>query len=137
MNKQIKIFLISEDVVFKALLNKLLKLNLRSPLIFNYNSFLKVKSIEPGAKVDLIILDDIITGSATHEVVNLLRLEKRITCPIYYFSYAEYEEEKKALYRGANFFFNKPFDPMKITQHIVNTVNEIINIQPNSKNETN
>ncbi len=128
MNEPITIYVISEDVVFKALLNKILKLNLSTPLIVNYNSFSKVKSIVPGVRVDLIILDDVITGSASHEVVNLLRLEKRIPCPIYYFSYAEYEEEKKALYRGANFFFNKPFNPGEIAQHIVYTINEKMNI---------
>ena len=119
MNKPFNIYIISEDNVLNALLGNLLKMGLSSSVVSYYKSFSAVKSIEENAVVDLVILDDIITGSASHEIANILRQKKKIRCPVYYLSNAEYGEEKKALYSGATYFFKKPFNPEEIIQHII------------------
>ncbi len=119
MSDQFKIYIICEDLVLGVLLNKILNISLHKPVIVYYKSFSDVKSIREGENPGLVILDDIITGSASHEIANILRLEKKIKCPVYYLSNAEYGEEKKALYRGANYFFRKPFNPDELTQHII------------------
>ena len=119
MSGPFRIIIICEDLVLDVLLKKALKLWLETASVVFYTSFSEVKSMSPGVHVDLIILDDVITGSASHEIVHILRQKKKIKCPVYYLSSAEYGEEKKALYRGANYFFKKPFDPEQLMQHII------------------
>lgn len=123
MNRTFKIIIICEDLVLNILLKKALTLWLDTFSVVFYNTFSEVKSINPDEDVDLIILDDIITGSASHEIVHILRQTKKIKCPVYYLSNAEYGEEKKALYRGANYFFKKPFNPEELMQHILEKTN--------------
>ncbi|MBS3770886.1 MAG: response regulator [Bacteroidales bacterium] len=118
MNEPFRIIIICEDLVLNALLKKAFKLWIESASVVFYNSFSEVKSISPDITIDLIILDDFITGSASHEILHILRQRKKIKCPVYYLSNAEYGEEKKALYQGANYFFKKPFDPEQLMKHI-------------------
>lgn len=119
MNGSFKIIIICEDLVLDILLKKALNLWLDTATVVFFNSFSEVKSMSPDINADLIILDDVITGSASHEIVHVLRQRKKIKCPVYYLSNAEHGEEKKALYRGANYFFKKPFHPEELMQHII------------------
>ncbi|PWD97922.1 response regulator [Marinilabilia rubra] len=118
MNRSFKIFIICEDVVLNNLLKKSLDIWMEVASVQFYTSFSEVKAINPGENLDCIVLDDIITGSASHEIVHILRQKKKIKCPVYYLSNAEYGEEKKALYQGASYFFKKPFDPQELMRHI-------------------
>lgn len=119
MDGSFKIAIICEDLVLNSLLRKSLSLWMEAASVDYYTSFSAVKAIKPGLAVDCIILDDIITGSASHEIVHILRQKKKIKCPVYYLSNAEYGEEKKALYQGASYFFKKPFHPRELLHHIV------------------
>ena len=123
MNQQNKTYIISEDYVLTVILRKILKSSLYRPAIYSLHSFSDVKSIKSGEVIDLILLDDLLSGAASHEVVNTLRLEKKVKCPIYYLSNSESKEEKKALYRGANYLFKKPFKPEDLVQHIMTNTN--------------
>jgi DNA-binding response OmpR family regulator len=126
--RSFKIIIICEDLVLNILLKKALILWLKGATVIFYSSFSEVKSLDPDQNADLIILDDIITGSASHEIVHILRQTKKIKCPVYYLSNAEYGEEKKALYRGANYFFKKPFNPEQLMLHISDNANVSPNI---------
>ncbi len=118
MNAPFRIIIICEDLVLNSLLKTAFKLWIETAYVVFYNSFSEVKSISPDIKADLIILDDLITGSASHEILYILRQRKKIKCPVYYLSNAEFGQEKKALYQGANYFFKKPFHPEHLMKHI-------------------
>ena len=118
MNAPFRIIIICEDLVLNSLLKTAFKLWIETAYVIFYNSFSEVKSMSPDIDVNLIVLDDVITGSASHEIVHILRQKKKIKCPVYYLSNAEFGQEKKALYQGANYFFKKPFDPEHLMKHI-------------------
>jgi DNA-binding NtrC family response regulator len=117
-----KILIISEDFVFITVMHRILNNHFPSAKIHHFQSFADIKNILFREKADFIILDDVITGAASHEVVSYLRLEKKIISPIYYFSNTEYHEEVKALERGANFFIKKPFNPDNTIDHFKSTL---------------
>jgi len=132
MNKSYKIIIICEDFVLSSLLKKLFTFWIEDASVQFYTSFSEVKSINPGEDVDCIVLDDIITGSASHEIVHILRQKKKIKCPVYYLSNAEYGEEKKALYQGVSYFFKKPFNLQELMRHIIgNTKDNLKSRRPN------
>ncbi|MBS3775457.1 MAG: response regulator transcription factor [Bacteroidales bacterium] len=118
MNEPFRIIIICEDLILNALLKKAFKLWIENASVVVCNSFSGVKSISPDITTDLIILDDFITGTASHEILHILRQKKKIKCPVYYLSNVEYWEEKKVLYQGAHYFFKKPFDPEHLMKHI-------------------
>jgi DNA-binding response OmpR family regulator len=121
MLKEINALVISEDAIFSAVLYRFMLNNCLDVVIKNCRSFSEVKSLHPKEKIDVIFLDDTISGAANHEVVSFLRYDKQILAPVYYFSNVE-SEEKKALQRGANFFFKKPFNPEIILNHIKSSI---------------
>lgn len=123
MNHPNKIYIISEDFVLSVILRKILKAHFKKHDIYSLHLFSDVKSIKSTEVIDLILLDDLLSGAASHEVVNTLRLEKKIKCPIYYLSNIESNEEKKAIYRGVTYFFQKPFNPHDIVEHIMKNTN--------------
>lgn len=61
--------------------------------------------------ISMIVVDDLIVGASSFELISYLRKSKRLSCPILYFGTEEYNNEEKALKIGANQFFSKPFDP--------------------------
>lgn len=61
--------------------------------------------------IDLIIVDNWITGRSSYELISFLRTDKQITIPIAYFGVTEYNGEKKAHLAGADLLFTKPFKP--------------------------
>ncbi|MCK5028375.1 MAG: hypothetical protein KAR57_01985 [Bacteroidales bacterium] len=74
--------------------------------------------------IDIIILDDSISGTAHYEVITHVRTVKEIVAPIYFFSPADYIEEQ-AYSNGVNFFFKKPFEPKTVINHIISTIQSI------------
>jgi DNA-binding response OmpR family regulator len=113
-----KIVIISEDYIFSNIIQGLINIHIDPAIVIIYESFSAAKSISNYDSIDVIIIDDKITGTASHEIEAYIREEKRISCNIYYFSNDEYEEEQKALERGANYFFKKPFKPQDFIEHI-------------------
>lgn len=136
MNKSFKIVIICEDLVLSDLLKKSLDLWIEASAVQFYSSFSEVRAINQGLNVDCIILDDVITGSASHEIVHILRQKKKIKCPVYYLSNAEYGEEKNALYQGASYFFKKPFNPQELMPHIIrNAKDSLTSSRPNDTSQ--
>lgn len=123
MLKAINALVISEDTLFSAVLYRFMLNNCKEVAIKNCRSFSEVKSLQPKERIDIVLLDDTISGAANHEVVSYLRHDKLILAPVYYFSNVEIEE-KKALQRGANYFFKKPFNPETVINHINSILNQ-------------
>ena len=119
MNK-VSALIISEDVVLVSILRRFICNHFHKVIIEARSSFAEVKSLPVKYEVDLVFIDDSITGTANYEVISLLRYEKVVKAPIYYFSNADTEE--RALTKGANYLFPKPFNPNKLMNHIRSTI---------------
>lgn len=134
-----KIVIISEDYIFSNIIQGLINIHINPAIVIIYESFSASKSISNYDSIDVIIIDDKITGTASHEIEAYIREEKRISCNIYYFSNDEYEEEQKALERGANYFFKKPFKPQDFIEHLTHVLatTESHERHGNSDNENN
>jgi len=113
-----RIIIISEDNIFIALIKKIIEINISNIELQYFKSYSEIKDIPISYKPDLVIIDDVISGSASYELVTYLRLEKKVLSPIYYFSNSENEAELKALKRGVNLFQNKPFNPTDVIENI-------------------
>lgn len=128
MNK-LNVLIISEDVVFVSILKRFM-LNYWHDIVFEtQHSYSGVKSIPLKYQIDLVLVDDSITGTADFEVISHLRYEKMIKAPVYYFSHADSEDN--ALIKGANYTCLIPFDPYEVIKHIKSVIgnkNEIQNV---------
>ena len=74
---RVHIFIISEDVVFVRLMEYMFNKYLLNPIICKYYSILELKEnidINP----DLIILDDVVAGAASFEVISFFTDEQAI-----------------------------------------------------------
>lgn len=120
----INCLLISEDIVFNEIIHRLICYDIKDISFISFQSFEKLKKMPDETNIDIIILDDSISGTAHYEVITYLRLIKEIEAPIYFFSPADYIEEQ-AYSNGANFFFKKPFEPKIVINHIVSTIQSI------------
>jgi len=118
--------IISEDSVFSSIIHRFLLNNFSKPNIKKYNSFASLKGIEQNKEVDVILLDNSITGAANYEVITYLRMKKSITTPVIYFSNME-TDLAKARQKGANLFFKKPFVPDLVIKEIVDLTSKRIN----------
>ncbi len=112
-----KFLIISEDPVFRAIIQRFLLNSIKDSVIKKINSYSSLKSIDEDEHIDLILLDDSITGAANYEIISYLRLHKNITTTVIYFSNMEIDEEK-ARQKGANIFFKKPFVPTEVMDEI-------------------
>jgi DNA-binding response OmpR family regulator len=70
-----------------------------------------VDNISENENIDLILVDDLIIGTSSFELISFLRANKKTCSPIIYFGINEHGNEKKAIKLGANFFVHKPFNP--------------------------
>jgi CheY-like chemotaxis protein len=109
--------IISENEVFSSVLQRHLLNRFKRPHIKRYDSFASLKGIEQNEDVDVILLDNSISGAANYEVITYLRLKKSITTPVIYFSNIE-NDLTKARQKGANLFFIKPFIPAEVIKEI-------------------
>lgn len=117
------IYIISEDLVFVRLMEVMLKHFSTNPEIKKFHSFIELKDARIDKHPDLIILDDIVSGAASFEVISFLRLSKRIISTICFFGDDIYDIKENAIKRGANYFYNKPFDPKAVVNEIVSNLN--------------
>ena len=117
----INCLIISEDIVFNEIIHRLICYNTEGVNFKSFQSFTKLKKLPKETKVDIIILDDSISGAAHYEVITHLRYAKEIVAPIYFFSSTDYIENQ-AYSNGINFFFKQPFDPITVTNHIISTI---------------
>ena len=114
--KKVSALIISEDVVLVSIIRRFMLNHFHRVIIEARSSFAEVKSLPVKYDVDLVFIDDSITGTANYEVISFLRYQKVVKAPVYYFSNADTEE--RALTKGANYLFPKPFNPNELINHI-------------------
>ena len=109
-NKPI-IVIFSINLVFIQIIERIMeKANINHTLLV-LNSFSDIKKISKHDTISLILVDDLIIGTSSYELINNLRLVNKISCPIIYFGVSEHNGEKKSILSGANHFIIKPFKP--------------------------
>ena len=111
----IEIIFFSCDLVLIQIVNRLFDKFISGYSYTTYDSFIDSNSIDNSDSHKLIIVDDLIIGTSSYELMSFLRLNKKITCPIVYVGVSEHDNEKKSLAIGANYFVSKPFNPNEVT----------------------
>lgn len=120
------IIIISEDYIFYKLFEPVLKNKIADCKIVYFNSFEQVKTQIDKNKCDLIVADGVMSGVASFEIINYLRLEKRIIVPIFFISEVNIEYFKtKAFESGVSVYYNKPINPYEVSDAIINALNKI------------
>jgi DNA-binding response OmpR family regulator len=115
-----RIAIITENIIFIKLLKSLLDRKIPDSHITHFSSFPDIKEQINQANFDLILVDGIISGVASFEIINYLRHEKKVISPVYYFSEARQDYIRVKAYEiGVNYYYEKPFDPHKVTNEIV------------------
>ena len=121
-----KLAVISENIIFTKIMVSFLKRTIPECSIIHFSSFPQVKSTVNGDVYDGIIVDGIISGVASFEIIDYLRLQKNFICPIYFFSEVHANFFKSKAYEtGVNYYYEKPFDPHKVTQDIVSSLSAV------------
>lgn len=114
-----QIAIISENNIFTALLKSFIQKKFQECSIIVFCSFAELKEQIDYYNLDIIVADSIMSGTASFEIINFLRLEKKIVCPVYFFSEVHSEDFKsKAFETGVNYYYEKPFDPESVTDDI-------------------
>ena len=89
---------------------------------FVLDSFSDANDLQALYSPDLILVDDVINGTSSYELISFLRLNQQVLAPILYFDVAAYDGEKKALSIGASHFFQKPFHPDEVSLAMKDTL---------------
>jgi DNA-binding response OmpR family regulator len=114
-----QIAIISENLIFSKLFDSYLKRKLPECLITRFSSFPAIKEKIRRGDFQMIMVDGIISGVASFEIINYLRLRKRVICPICFFSDTPNDYSKiKAHKNGVNYHYGKPFDARSVTNEI-------------------
>ena len=120
--RALEIAILSEDTVFNEITIKILKKTIEPVSFRVYTSLSELKEIKQGEKFDTVIINETIPGTGRGEVVRFLRANKKIVSPIYYFSNSGKDTKKRVLLNGANFIFEKPFNPDEFIEHFKQTL---------------
>jgi DNA-binding response OmpR family regulator len=113
------IAIISENLILTKLLDSHLKRKLPECLITRFSSFSAIEEKIRRSAFELIMVDGIISGMASFEIINYLRLEKKVICPIFFFSDTPNDYFKiKVNNKGVNYHYRKPFDARTVTDEI-------------------
>lgn len=122
LKDNLSIYIISEDLVFIRLIELLFNNKLPEPQIERISSFIELKKKQFNRPPDIIILDDFIIGAASVEVITFLRFNRRLECPVYLFCESVSDLVNKAIERGANHYYTKPFKPLSVVDEIVDNL---------------
>lgn len=115
-----QIGIISEDIIFIKLLETFLLKKSTDITITCFSSYAQITKEIDNYALDIILIDGIMSGAASFEIMVYLRYTKKIICPFYFFSQVGQEFFKtKAFYSGANRYFEKPFDHHAVTNEIL------------------
>jgi DNA-binding response OmpR family regulator len=119
------IVIISEDYILYKLFEPVLKNKMADSTILHFSSFEEVKTQIDKSKCDLIVADGVMSGVASFEIINYLRLEQRIIVPIFFISEVNIEYfQTKAFESGVSVYYNKPINPFEVSDAIVNALNK-------------
>jgi len=105
------IFIISGDYVFTELMATMFRQFLKKSIITKIHSFNAIRQENQLEKCDLLLLGDLIEGARGLEVLEYLRLKRKLICPIAYFCDDVADLKEKAIRRGSNFCYTKPYKP--------------------------
>lgn len=113
------LLIVSGDDIFIALIRRFL-FN-QDPRLSPHvcHSFTDVKYLAADMQIDGVILDDNIIGFSSLELISFLRFEKKMICPVVFFSTEGRRSEEKALLRGATRYFRKPFNPTQVFPQLI------------------
>lgn len=113
-----QIAIISENLIFSKLIDSYLKSKLPECLITRFSSFAAIKEKIRRSDFQMIVVDGLISGLASFEIINYLRLRKRVICPICLFSDAANDYFMIKAKKGVHYHFRKPFDARMVTNEI-------------------
>ncbi len=105
------IILFTCDIVLSEIIKKLLEKCFSEVKFKVFDSFSEANELSKNDDIDLVLIDDLIIGTSSYELISFLRENIKIKCPIIYFGVKEHDSERKAILIGANYFINKPFNP--------------------------
>lgn len=112
--------IISEDIIFYKLLETFLIKKITDVSIAHFDSFSDISNRIDSTNNQIILIDGIMSGVASFEIITYLRYTKNISCPIFFFSEVGQEFFKtKAYFAGANRYYEKPFDHHTVTDEII------------------
>lgn len=127
------IVIISHDMLFPKLFEPLLRRKIDDLKIVVCRSVQEIDKVMDDHRADLTLLDAIVEGTPSFEIMRHLRMEKKLITPIFFFPEIQSESYAyKAYVMGASHIIYKPFDPHLITDeianlfHSANTKNELI-----------
>ncbi|MDA3854353.1 MAG: hypothetical protein PF444_08970 [Bacteroidales bacterium] len=116
MDRKLIIKIFSIDLVFIEIIKRIMDRCNKRHRVEVYTLFSEAKTITTNDYINLMIIDDQIIGASSYELMSFLRLKQKIVCPFIYFGVAEHDGERNAILSGANYFFNKPFDPKEVSR---------------------
>jgi DNA-binding NtrC family response regulator len=114
MEQQHHILIVSGDYVFTELMATMLNQFLKDADITQLHSFNSIREANQLEACDLLLLGDLVEGARGSEVLEYLRVKRQFIFPIAYFCDDVPELKEKAMRRGSNFCYTKPFKPDKI-----------------------
>lgn len=118
------VLIISEDYIFYAILSRFFKQEFPECQIFGCSSFAETKKFISDKVPDLIISHGVMSGVASFEIVNYLRIAKRMKTPIFFISEVRVHSfQLKSFEVGVNDFFEKPFNPYEMKSQIRQALN--------------
>ncbi len=122
MNTPLTILIFTDDYAFTEIIKRIFENSNLNYHILAFNSYFDADKLSTKDKIHLILVDDLIIGTSSYELVAYIRQKKKVICPLIYFGTSEHNSEKKAIISGANLFINKPFDPTDVAKHIQNAI---------------
>ncbi len=114
----LQIAIVSENLIFTKLLDSHLKRKVPDCSIVRFSSFSGIKEKMHRSEFDLIMIDGTLSGVAGSEIINYLRIRKRVACPICFFSEVPNDHLKIKAKKGINYRYAKPFDARTVTNEI-------------------
>ena len=118
-NKPI-IVIFSINLVFIQIIERIMEKAEVKHTLLVLTSFSDTKKISSHDTISLILVDDLVIGTSSLELIYNLRLGNKILCPIIYFGVSEHDGEKKSMSSGASHFIVKPFNPSIVLPIIQN-----------------
>lgn len=124
MTHKIQIF--SNDNVFFLLLKayiEALNADFECEKVQNFRTFNQQTNQQANQQTSLMLVDGKMSDISAIELVYLLRYEHKVMTPIWFFSEVNKQAYlTKALEVGVNRIFQKPFDPIALSNEIINYV---------------
>lgn len=113
------IVIVSGDYVFSELMATMFSQFLKNSIITRIHSFNVLRQENQLEKCDLLLLGDLIDGARGSEVLEYLRLKRKLICPIAFFCDDVADLKEKAIRRGSNFCYTKPYKPDMIVLDLI------------------